>query len=144
MTEIKTIVDIIWKDGATGQGELKSTYLNTEIAIPKTLGGSGAGANPKELLVSSAASCYVATLVYMLENRKLPVDSLTMKTEAFVSETSFEIIHYPIITLTAEATEAQVEGTKRAFEGAHKGCEVGNLLKAANVSISIEGTVSVA
>lgn len=141
MTEMKTTVDVIWKDGAIGQGELTSTYLNTKIAIPKTLGGSGEGANPKELLVSSAASCYIATLVYMLENRKLPVDSFTMKTEASVSKAGFKIIHYPIITLTAEATDAQVEATKRAFEGADKGCDIGNLLKVADVSIVVEGTV---
>lgn len=144
MAEMKTTVNVNWKDGTTGHGELTSTYLDTNISIPKTSGGSGNGANPKELLVSSATSCYVATLVYMLESRKLPIETLEMKTEATAEKEAIKIEHFPIITLAKEATEEQIETTKRALAGADKGCTIGNLLKTAGVAITVEGTVSIA
>ncbi|WP_144529284.1 OsmC family protein [Peribacillus simplex] len=70
-------------------------YLDTKIAIPTSLGGSGNGANPKEVLVASVTTCYAATLTFVLESRKLPVAELTVNSEASISDNEFKIIHYP-------------------------------------------------
>ncbi len=142
MAEKKTNVDVVWTGGTAGNATIKSTYLDTKLAIPKHLGGSGDGANPKELLVSAATACYVATLTYMLEQRKLPVVQHEIKSEATVSDEDFKVIHYPKITLASDATDEQVETTKEAFDGAEKGCDIGNMLKKAGVTFEIEGSVS--
>jgi peroxiredoxin-like protein len=142
MAELKTTVNIAWNGGATGNGTLKAEYLDTKVAIPTSLGGSGNGADPKELLVSSATTCYIATLTYMLESRKLPIVQLTLNSEASISDKGFNITHAPQIVLAADATEDQVQSAERAIEGADKGCEVGNLLKKAGVVIEAQGKVS--
>lgn len=126
---MKTNVNIVWQGGATGNGMLKADYLHTKVAIPTSLGGSGHGADPKELLVSSAATCFIATLTYMLESRKLPVVEHTINSKVMISKDGFNIIHFPQIILSADATEAQIQSAQRAIDGADKGCEVGNLLK---------------
>ena len=83
-----------------------------------------------------------ATLIFMLEIRKLPVVELTVNSEATVSDNGFNIIHYPQIVLSADATEDQVQSAQRAIEGADRSCEVGNLLKKAGVVIEAQGNVS--
>jgi peroxiredoxin-like protein len=142
MAENKTNLDIIWNGGTTGNGTLKGEYLDTKIAIPTSMKGSGDGTDPKELLISSAATCYITTLSYMLETRKLSVVELTMNSEATMSDNGLKFIHFPQIVLTADATEHQVQSAQRALDGADKACEVGNLLKNAGVIIEIEGEVS--
>lgn len=142
MAELKTNLNITWNSGTTGNGTLQADYLETKVAIPTSLGGSGNGSDPKELLVSSAATCYIATLTFMLESRKLPVVELTINTAATVSDKGFNIAHAPQIILAADATEDQVQSAERAIEGADKGCEVGNLLKKAGVVIEVQGNVS--
>jgi lipoyl-dependent peroxiredoxin len=142
MAEMKTSVKAVWNDGIAGNGMLKAEYLETNVAVPESKGGSGNGANPSELLISSATTCYIATLTFMLETRKLPVVELTVNSEATISDNGFNITHYPQIILSVDATEAQVQSAQRAIEGADRGCEVGNLLKKAGVAIEAKGKVS--
>jgi lipoyl-dependent peroxiredoxin len=142
MAEIKTNIKAVWIGGIAGNGTLKAEYLETNIAVPASKGGSGKGANPSELLISSATTCYIATLTFMLETRKLPVVELTVNSEATISDNGFNITHYPQIILSADATEAQVQSAQRAFEGADRGCQVGNLLKKAGAVIDAKGNVS--
>jgi osmotically inducible protein OsmC len=142
MADMKINVNAVWDGGVTGNGTLKGEYLDTKIAIPTSLGGSGIGANPKEVLVASVTTCYTAKLTFVLESRKLPVAELTVNSEANISDNEFKIIHYPHIVLSADATEEQIQSAQRAIEAADKGCEVGNLLKKADVKIEIQGKVS--
>ncbi|MBT2730475.1 OsmC family protein [Bacillus sp. ISL-75] len=100
------------------------------------------GANPKEVLVASVTTCYAATLTFVLESRKLPVAEVTVKSEANISDNEFKITHYPHIVLSENATEEQIQSAQRAAETADKGCDVGNLLKKADVKIEIQGKVS--
>jgi peroxiredoxin-like protein len=142
MADMKINVNAVWDGGVTGNGTLKSENLDTKIAIPTFLGGSGNGANPKEILVSSVTTCYTATLTFVLESRKLPVVELTVNSEANISDNEFKITHYPKIVLSAEATEKQVQSAQKAIDTADRGCEVGNLLKKADVIIKVQGKVS--
>jgi peroxiredoxin-like protein len=134
----------VWDGNTKGNGKIQANNFETNIAIPESLGGTGEGAEPKGLLVSSAAACYSMTLVAMLETRKLNVTGLTMNSEATNSkEEGFKITHYPNVLLSADATEEQIESANRAIMAADKGCAVGNMLKKADVQINIVGNVSV-
>jgi peroxiredoxin-like protein len=145
MADLKTNLKTVWYGNIKGNGRIQANNLETNIAIPELLGGSGEGTEPKELLVTSAVACYKMTLVAMLETRKLPVAGLTMDSEASNSkEKGFKIIHYPHIILTADATEDQIQSANRAIVAADKGCTVGNMLKKADVQIDVEGKVSIA
>ncbi|WP_077596146.1 OsmC family protein [Oceanobacillus kimchii] len=144
MADLKTNLKTVWNGSTKGNGNIEANYLDTKIAIPESSGGSGEGADPKELLVTSAAACYTMTLVAMLEARKLPVDQFTMDSEGTNSkEEGFKVIHYPHITLSANATEKEIRSVNRAFKAADKGCAVGNMLKKADAQIDIVGKVSV-
>ncbi|AZV59450.1 OsmC family protein [Peribacillus frigoritolerans] len=142
MADLKTNLKTVWYGNTKGNGKIQTNNLETNIAIPEALGGSGEGAEPKGLLVSSAVACYTMTLVAILEARKLPVAGLTMDSEASNSkEEGFKIIHYPHIILSANATEDQIQLANRAIMAADKGCAVGNMLKKADVQIEIKGKV---
>jgi lipoyl-dependent peroxiredoxin len=142
MANMKVNVNAVWNDGVKGNGTLNANFLETKIVIPTSIGGSGDGANPKEVLVSSVTTCYTATLVFVLESRKLPVVELTVGSEANIADNEFKITHYPHIVLSSDATQEQIESAQRAAEAADKGCEVGNLLKKADVKIKVQAKVS--
>lgn len=135
-----TNLQITWNGDTAGKGVIKGDGLDAEIAIPEVSGGSGKGADPKELLVSSAAACYTMTLVAMVQARKLPVTDFSMTSETVDSgNEELKIIHHPHINLSSDASEKDEEAAKRIFMTADKGCAVGNLLKKAGTQI--EGTV---
>jgi len=140
-TKLKTT----WNGNMKGNGTIKSDRLDTPIAIPNSLGGTGDGTDPKSLLIASAAACYSMTLVAILQNRKLPVSELTMESEvADFKETGFSIDHRLQVNLAPDATDEQIDAVKSAFQAADKACTIGNLLKKAGAQIQIDGSVSVA
>jgi peroxiredoxin-like protein len=67
-------------DGILGLGGAALTY-----SAPASMGGSGNGTNPEELLVAAVASCYSVTLAMLLRAAKLPVGRLAVRGEGLVS-----------------------------------------------------------
>ncbi|SDI57211.1 OsmC family protein [Natribacillus halophilus] len=144
MADTKTNLKTVWSGGAKGSGSIKVNDLETNIAIPESLGGSGEGADPKEILLTSATACFIMTLTGMLEGRKIPVSSIDVDTESIKSkEEGFKIIHDTRITVSADATEAQIQSAHKTIEIADNKCEVGNMLRKADVQIKAEGNVSI-
>src|SRR5699024_12825725 len=93
------------------------------IAIPESLGGSGNGTDPKELLASSAATCYFTTLVSILQNRKVPVEEQTMQSDVEIGEDkSIAIIHYPQVTLASNASSDDTANAAHATHGPDNAC----------------------
>ncbi|KTT86517.1 hypothetical protein RSA37_11515 [Mammaliicoccus sciuri] len=139
MTNLKTV----WNYDIKGYGSIKGNNLDIKIAIPEELGGSGEGSNPKQILVSSAASCYIMTLVSIIETRKLPVIELTMSSEmSILEDNTLNIIHYPRIVLSDQKSDEVYQSAYRAFIIADKGCAIGNLLKKTDVNINIKGEIT--
>lgn len=143
MADNKTTLKAVWNGDTKGSGTIKAGHLDTKIAISESSGGTGEGAEPKEFLLSSAATCYIMTLVAILDSRELPVVDLEMDSEVTVSkEEGFKITHYPHIILSADATDKQKETAERAFTTADRGCSIGNLLKKADVQITVKSKLS--
>ncbi|WP_436868580.1 OsmC family protein [Staphylococcus equorum] len=142
--EAITISSIInWNYDIKGYGSIKGNNLDTKIAIPEELGGSGEGSDPKQILVSSAASCYIMTLVSIIETRKLPVIELTMSSEmSILEDNTLNIIHYPRIVLSDQKSDEVYQSADRALIIADKGCAIGNLLKKTDVNINIKGEIT--
>lgn len=141
MSTVKTIIKGTWDGKLDGSGVLQGEQLNAKISIPKEIGGSGNGADPKELLIASATSCYLASIVFLLERRNIPVKQLSIQTEATKSKEGLSIIHYPKIVLTKEATEHHIQSVEKVLIGADRGCEIGNMLKKSGVTIEVQGEV---
>ena len=85
MDDLSFDVELCWSQaGAHGAGALQTNDLTLEISGPSSMGGSGVGASPEELLVSAVSSCYVATLFGVLRGARLPVDSLAVSAKGTV------------------------------------------------------------
>lgn len=142
MEDVTTTLKTVWNGDITGNGNIKTDFLETDLAIPKNLGGNGEGTEPKELLISSATACFVMTLTGMLQGRKIAVEKITVDTEATKTDEEFNILHSPHITLAADATNEHIESAQRTIELANEKCEVGNILRQAGIQIKADGEVS--
>lgn len=142
MADLKTTLTTTW-DGATkGKGRIESSTMDLSIAMPESFGGTGAGANPKDLLLASAVSCYVMTFTAMQEARKLDVADITVDSIlSDIPKQGMQIVHEVRVVLSAQATQDNERTAEALIAAADKACMVGNLLKAAGVQISVFGVI---
>ncbi|PTM57816.1 SACOL1771 family peroxiredoxin [Desmospora activa] len=134
-----------WEGGRNGTGTIDAGNLKSVISIPKEMRGPGVGTNPDEMLIGSAATCYLITLAAMLERQNIPVQELSLKTEGVVREErglKFErITHRPQVILASSATADQRKQTEAATERAERHCMISNALRG-NVELAVEANIS--
>ncbi|MDZ5784014.1 OsmC family protein [Marinococcus luteus] len=134
-----------WPGGRNAVGSIDAGQLKTNISIPEEMDGPGVGTNPDEMLLGAAATCYIITLGAMLERAELPVDSMAHTSEGRVDVTNGvftykEIIHRPVITLEAGASDKQMEKAQKLIEKAEAGCMISRALQG-NVELTLEPTL---
>ena len=134
-----------WAGGAKGEGCITSDTLDVALALPTQYGGTGAGANPKELLTGAAAACFMMTLATLLEGRRLATAEMTlMSTVSELEGGALHIEHELTLVLAAGTTAEQVGKAEALIPLAAERCPIEQLLQGAGVQFSISGTVSVA
>lgn len=141
-------LNAVWNGGRNSDGTIEAGQLKTQISIPKEMGGPGKGTNPDEMLLGAAATCYLITLAAMMERSGLTTTSLTLKSEATVDVTNniftYEAIkHSPIITLTKDASQDDINKAIRIASKAEDSCMISRAV-AGNVQITSEPTVLIA
>lgn len=139
------ILKAVWNGGRNSEGTIEAGQLKTTISIPKEMGGPGVGTNPDEMLLGAAATCYLITLAAMLERSSLTASSLTLTSEATVDVTNniftYEAIkHYPVITLSKDASQDDINKADRIAHQAESSCMISRAV-AGNVQITTEPTV---
>ncbi|CAH1057306.1 OsmC family protein [Paenibacillus pseudetheri] len=139
------ILNAVWHGGRNSDGTIEAGQLKTQISIPKEMGGPGIGTNPDEMLLGAAATCYLITLAAMLERSGLTTSSLTLMSEATVDVTNniftYEAIkHSPIITLTKDASQDDIDKAIRIAHKAEGSCMISRAV-AGNVQLTTEPTV---
>jgi peroxiredoxin-like protein len=139
------ILNAVWNGGRNSDGTIDAGQLKTQISIPKEMGGPGVGTNPDEMLLGAAATCYLITLAAMLERAELTTSSLTLTSEATVDVTNniftYEAIkHLPVITLTREASQNDIDKAIRIAHKAEGSCMISRAV-AGNVQLTTEPTV---
>ncbi len=137
-------VHVDWTGGRGGKGSVKPAHsgISVDVAVPPEFMGPGGGTSPEELLTSAIAACYSMTFAIIAENRKIPVQSLSVDATAQVEQNgpSFKYVNVtirPTITLAADASD---EHLKIAEEMAHKAdsyCIITNAVRG-NVDITVE------
>jgi peroxiredoxin-like protein len=135
-----------WPGGRNDVGEISAGNLVTKVSIPPEMDGPGVGTNPDEMLLGAAATCYIITLAAMMERSKLEKVSLTMESEGIVDVTNGVItykkmIHRPCVVLKADATERDVQLTRKLAEKAESSCMISRALKG-NVEIKLEANIT--
>jgi peroxiredoxin-like protein len=135
-----------WTGGLSGEGRIAVGNLESAISVPKDMKGPGVGTNPEELLVGSAATCYLITLSAILERRQIPVERLELQSEGEVelegaSLRFTRITHRPRIQLSLGATEEQRTTARDATLRAEKACMISNALRG-NVQLAVDPQIS--
>ncbi|HJV47158.1 MAG TPA: OsmC family protein [Bacillota bacterium] len=146
MSEFHFQLKANWNGGRLGKGEISSGNLQTAVSVPEDMGGPGTGTNPEEMLLGAASTCYMITLASVLENRKLPVTSLTLITDGLLSSEGglhfVSITHKPSITLSLGVNEEQIEMSRKAAERAEQACMISKALRG-NVTVHVEPQILV-
>lgn len=130
-----------WNGDRNGSGSMTTNGVEIPVSAPAELAGPGIGSNPEELLVSSAATCYIITLAAILSKREINYSHLEINSEAVVQKeghilTFKEIIHRPVIFLKHGDEEKRQEVEQFAHR-AEKACFISNTLKP-QVAISVQ------
>ncbi|KAB2678461.1 osmotically inducible protein OsmC [Brucella tritici] len=133
----------IWTGDIKGNGRIEGDGFSIEIGIPAVYGGSGAGADPKQLFVSSTLACFIASLRAITDNKKIPVEHLEVVTEATTDDKDFSIKHTANVTLSPGSTDMDVIAAEAAVQSAEKVCLIGNLAKKAGIPVDIVTLVTV-
>ena len=135
-----TTLQMNWNGLTKGSGTIKADKMQLPVAIPEHFGGTGEGANPKELLAASAASCYLMTLAAMLQGHKIPASGIDMTTELTGDKPSnMHILHKVQVKLQKDTRPDLQQSAQELIHNADKSCMIGNLIKQSGVQITIEG-----
>ncbi|OWQ78017.1 OsmC family protein [Stenotrophomonas maltophilia] len=127
-----------WVGFVKGKGELESPGLQAPIAIPEHFGGTGKGANPKQLLMAAAASCYVMTFVAMAQARSIDATRISLSSDLSTrADKGLHLEHQVTVKLAPDATEEDRKAVDALISSADKACMVGNLLKAGGMTIEV-------
>lgn len=131
-----------WPGGRNSSGFLDAGQLKTEISIPKAMDGPEIGTNPDEMLLGAAATCYIITLAAMIERAKLPLQEMSLDSEAIVEYsrgiiTFKQIIHRPVVILRDEKTSRDEKMLQRLLVKAEESCMISRALHG-NVKITVE------
>lgn len=138
-----TILQMNWNGLTKGSGTIEAEKITLPVAIPAHFGGTGEGANPKELLAASAASCYLMTLAAMLQRHKIPASGITMTTELTGDKPADMHISHRVEIILQEDIQADLnQSVQTLIHNADKSCMIGNLIKQSGVQITIEGKVA--
>lgn len=133
-----------WEGGRKGKGRMAAGNLSSVITTPASMGGSGEGTNPDELLVSAAGSCYLMTLAFALEKERIPVVEFKVTSAGTASDEGglhFEkIVHYPRIVIPADADENLEEKVHELVKVSESRCMVSKALQG-NVDVIVEASV---
>lgn len=130
-----------WTGSVKGKGSIESLFLSNPIAIPTMFGGTGEGNSPIDLLVSSAASCYLLTLVGMLNAQKLDDIELSLNTETEPESKKLTIKHFLEVRVPNDFNDNQINIIEDIINKADRGCHIGNMLRKAEVEIHVKGFV---
>ena len=131
-----------WNGGRLGEGHIETGAISSVVTVPTQMGGPGVGTNPDDLLLGSAATCYMITLGAVLDNRKLPVVEVTLNSELVInaeggSPLVHSITHRPTIVLADDATPEQLETADKAAHRAEAACMISKALRG-NVELHVE------
>lgn len=70
--------------GSKGQGTMHIGTDTYDYSAPASMGGKGVGASPEDFLVAAVTACYSGTLMRVLTQKNLPVDTLTIQAAGVV------------------------------------------------------------
>lgn len=130
-----------WSGTGTSVGQLNFSNAQGELSVPENLGGPGVGTSPEEMLLASAAGCYLITLATLLRNRDISYAKIQLESEGFVEDEVGlrydRIDHRPTIYFEGVVDEDEIV---RLANHAEHACMVSSALRG-NVAVTVHPTI---
>jgi osmotically inducible protein OsmC len=123
--------------GRNGHVSSVSGHVDLDMAIPKEMGGSGAGANPEELFAAGYAACFHSALQSVARVQKIKIADTSVGSRVHVipnGEGGF-VLGVDLEVVIPELDHAQAQALADA---AHQVCPYSNATRG-----NIEVTISV-
>ncbi len=141
-------VSAIWEGDSNSTGALESpSGLRCHFAVPTVFGGPGGCPSPEEMLLAALASCYVITIAYMAELKKLPLHKQHIAIRGVVERDPqtrrlrFTQMHLALtFFVPSDTTEAQMQSILKLAYDAKSYCLVSNSLRD-DIQFSVETKV---
>ncbi len=129
-------VSASWEGDNNSTGSLQSPGgLYCHFAVPTEFGGPGGCPSPEEMLLASLASCYVITIAYMAELKKLPLQKQAITVRGIVERDSqtrrlrFTRMQIALTFFVApDASDAQTSAIQKLATDAKGYCLISNSL----------------
>ncbi|WP_213816387.1 organic hydroperoxide resistance protein [Glaciihabitans sp. dw_435] len=123
--------------GAGRNGHVRTTsgHVDTEMAIPKEMGGSGNGANPEELFAAGYAACFHSAIQSVARTQKIALTDSTVGSRVHVipnGEGGFVLA----VDLEVVLPEIDPEVAQALVDAAHQVCPYSNATRG-NIVVNI-------
>ncbi|MGP5725037.1 organic hydroperoxide resistance protein [Arthrobacter rhombi] len=123
--------------GGGRDGHVTSTdnRVDLDLAIPQSMGGSGAGANPEQLFAAGYAACFHSALQMVARERQIDVDGSSVGAQVHLG--GLESGGFGL-AVTLEVTLPDVEATvaSELAEAAHQVCPYSNATRG-NIEVEL-------
>ncbi|MGV9914673.1 organic hydroperoxide resistance protein [Streptomyces tendae] len=134
------VVDVDGEGRNGGHVRSSDGLLETSLAIPKEMGGSGAATNPEQLLAAGWAACFLGALRRAAAERKVRLTSTTITAEITLThgddgEFSLSAVLSPVLGGVDQAT------AKELAEAAHQICPYSKATRG-NIPVTINAAAA--
>jgi peroxiredoxin-like protein len=126
----KTSLSVRWHGSFDGSGIIRAPGFTSQVTLPKDFQGLGEGANPEDLLLSAAASCYLITLGIVLGKAGVAYKDLNVSAEMTTQVAPVPEIQ-EIRLFASLATDLPPAQLQTLSERAEKFCVIGRALNPA-------------
>ncbi|WP_121714501.1 organic hydroperoxide resistance protein [Streptomyces sp. E5N91] len=134
------VVDVDGEGRNGGRVRSSDGVLETSLALPKELGGSGAAPNPEQLLAAGWAACFLGALRRAASQRKIRLTSTTITAEITLThgddgEFSLAAVLNPVLGGVDQATAQELA------EAAHQICPYSKATRG-NIPVTINAAAA--
>jgi Ohr subfamily peroxiredoxin len=111
--------------GRDGRVVVAGSDLAFDLAVPKEMGGSGAGANPEQLFAAGYAACFHSALQAVARGRKIVIDGSSVGSRVSIgagADGAFELA----VQLEVVIPELDHATAQELADAAHQVCPYSN------------------
>ncbi|MFI7586166.1 organic hydroperoxide resistance protein [Spongisporangium articulatum] len=122
-------------DGRNGHVRSSDGLIDTDVKIPKEMGGEGGATNPEQLFASGYAACFHSALKAVSKSVGVDVTDSAVTAEVGIGPQGqgFGLA----VTLHVELGGVSEDDARRAVEAAHQVCPYSNATRG-NVDVQLE------
>ncbi|GAB2525392.1 organic hydroperoxide resistance protein [Microbacterium petrolearium] len=121
--------------GRDGHVAVAGSDLAFDLAVPKEMGGSGAGANPEQLFAAGYAACFHSALQAVARGRKIAIDGSSVGSRVSIGsngEGGFQLA----VQLEVVIPELDHATAQELADAAHEVCPYSNATRG-NIEVTV-------